>query len=95
MFGPQAPMLHGAPAALSWMTRSWPIVLEQMRFVPALSGSAAPPAWFDVHVARDVDVLEPDAARLVDVQVAVHRHVDEVAPVALLDVQVAVDRRPR
>ena len=39
----------------------------------------------DVDVARDVDVLEPDAARLVDVEVAVDGHVDEVAPVALLD----------
>ena len=92
VFAPQAPMLHGAPVALSWMVRSWPNVLEQMRFVPALSGSAAPLGVVDVRVAGDVDVLEPHAARPVDVQVAVHRHVDEVAPVALLDVQVAVDR---
>src|SRR5580765_3733542 len=42
VFAPQAPMLHDAPGALSWIVRSCPNELPQTRFVPELSPSAAP-----------------------------------------------------
>ena len=83
--GPQPPMCHGERRAARWICRL-PLTLAVADHVRAgaqrVAGAGRVPAACRLPVTVDAD--EPDAARPVCMlEVPVHRHVDEVAPVAL------------
>ena len=92
-FGPQAPMCHGEPASL-------PVDLQvavdraccRSRSRPSSSGRPRRTCCCSLEVAVHREPASRTPLAWSELQVAVHGHVDEVAPAALRHGQVAVDR---